>query len=316
MIWDKNKKLKIKMFLDGRPGHEKQTKGIVQELGYLVKTEVSEITIRKKSFWQELFGWVGYYFWRNSSLVEEQVRFDLIIGTGSRTHIPMLLYKKKHGTPVVTCMSPSPLLINEFDLCCVPQHDGLKNQENIFQTIGPPNCSVSKNEHLANHGLILLGGIDTKSHHWCTGTIEKYLTFLLNDQKIQYWTITSSPRTPEKTSLMVELLIEQYEGVEFFRFEETEKGWIENQYNLNKFVWVTADSMSMVYEALTAGCHVGLLPVVWEKKKSKFRRSEEFLIKEGFVVSLDSWGQSDGWWPSRGALNEAARCAKEIVKRL
>ncbi len=89
MIRDKNKKLRIKMFLDGRPGHEKQTRGVVQELGHLITTEVSEITIRKKSFWQELCGLFDYYFCRISSSVEENVECHFIIGSGSRTHITM-----------------------------------------------------------------------------------------------------------------------------------------------------------------------------------------------------------------------------------
>lgn len=310
------KLLKLGVFFDGRPGHEKQTRGILQELGCLIPIEISEIKIKKKSLWQELGSLAAYFFLRKSRPREGQSEFDLLIGTGSRTHLPMLSYKKHHGVPVVTCMSPSPLFINRFDLCFVPQHDGKKKRQNSIQTIGPPNCSIARDEHVASRGLVLLGGIDSKSHYWRTETIKRYLCTLLHNQNIRKWTITSSPRTPDETSLMVEQLVEQFKNVDFYRFEETERGWIERQYNKNKFVWVTADSMSMVYEALTAGCHVGLLPVMWKKKKSKFRRSEKFLINEGFVVSFDSWIQGDGRWESQGPLNEAAYCAEEIIKRL
>ena len=311
----KQKRLKLGVFYDGRPGHEKQTRGIVEILSQLALVDVTEIELERKTFWRELCGWLEYFLSTKTDCSQHSAEFDLLIGTGSRTHIPMLLYKKKFAVPVVTCMSPSPLLIDHFDLCFIPQHDGISDRENVYKTIGPPNCSVTRGEQHADRGLILLGGIDNKSHQWQTETIEKYLDVLLQDENIRYWTITSSPRTPFETVRMVEEFAAGFNNVDFFRFEDTERGWVERQYNRNKFVWVTADSMSMVYEALTAGCSVGLLPVVWRKKKSKFRRSEEFLIKEGLVVSFDAWAQDVGQWQVQEPLNEAARCADEILKR-
>lgn len=315
MIVEKGKHLAIGVFYDGRPGHEKQTNGILQELGHLIEVEVSEIHIEQRSFWLELGQWCRYYFLTKSGSPEKVAEFNLLIGTGSRTHIPMLIHKKRYGVPVVTCMSPASLLMNRFDLCFVPQHDGLRDKPNIFPTIGPPNCSQLKNEQDPQRGLILLGGIDTKSHYWQTPAIENYLLTLLQDNNIQFWTIASSPRTPEDTCQMVEKLVSRFDNTNFFRFEDTKRGWVETQYSENQWVWVTADSMSMVYEALTAGCHVGLLPVVWKKKKSKFRLSEDYLVQNNIVIPYDQWVQNSGQWQAPAPLNEAARCAKEIIKR-
>jgi hypothetical protein len=100
------------------------------------------------------------------------------------------------------------------------------------------------------------------------------------------------------------------------RFADTGPGWIEERYAECLKVWVTADSMSMVYEALSAGCRVGLLPVRWTAEKNKFRRSAEYLIENGLAVPLSAWpAGGEGERPEREPLNEAKRCAEEIVKR-
>lgn len=311
----KKKQLRLGVLYDGSPGHEKQTRGIVRKLQEYGGFEISEIHLQRNSFWLELYNWLMYFLSAEIKTSWSRKEFDLLIGTGSRTHIPMLSYKKKYSVPVICCMSPSSLLINSFDLCFVPFHDDSEESGNVFKTMGPPNCSISKGEHDDDGGLILLGGTDEKSHIWKTGSIEKYLNSLISDPTIKHWTVTSSPRTPDDTVLMVEKLAAQHSHVDFFKFEETENGWIEKQYDRNKFVWVTADSMSMIYEALTAGCSVGLLPVAWKKEKSKFRRSEEFLISKGLVVSFDSW-VSGNWQLKRNeSFNEAARCAEEILSR-
>ena len=67
---------------------------------------------------------------------------DLIIGTGAHTHIPILQLKRWSGSKTATVMSPAFYLIREFDLCFIPEHDGIKSQSNIFFTVGPPNSAV------------------------------------------------------------------------------------------------------------------------------------------------------------------------------
>ncbi len=306
----------IGVFYDGRPGHEKQTQGILDSLSKRIPIFTTEFIIERKSMINEAVNWLLYFLIPQRSLDKQEQKFDLLIGTGSRTHIPMLELKKKYGIPVITAMSPSPLLLNRFDLCFVPVHDGLSDRTNVCQTIGPPNVSTVGDHHDSDKGLILIGGIDEKSHYWNSDILKKQLLNLFNDPTVRQWTVASSPRTPKQTCEMVEIVAGNNQNVSFFPFETTEKGWIEQQYNLNKYIWVTADSMSMVYEALSAGCHVGLLPVKWRKEKSKFRRSENFLIDQGYVIAFDAWISDKGKkWPSKGGLNEADRCAQEIIKR-
>ena len=211
-------------------------------------------------------------------------------------------------------MTPNFSLRNKMDICFVPSHDDLKPEKNIFVTTGPPNTSVFTKDHDINSGLILVGGIDNKSHVWNSkNTMEQIVSIVERDTE-KKWTISSSPRTPEDMISLLEKFASDKLSTDFFRSKDTPEGWIEKQYAKNKVVWVTADSISMVYEALTAGCDVGTLPVRWKKKNSKFQKSEEYLIKNSRVSTYDMWlagNKIAGGTP----LNEAARCAREILKR-
>ena len=130
--------LGIVAFLDGRPGHEKQTKGVLRALAGLTPIDVTFRTIRFGSFMKSLKDWIHY---AGACIVSQrkcrQQSIDLIIGTGAHTHVPMLLFKKNSGAKAVTCMSPGFPIILKMDLCFVPRHDGKQSGGNIFTTIGP-----------------------------------------------------------------------------------------------------------------------------------------------------------------------------------
>ncbi len=98
-------------------------------------------------------------------------------------------------------------------------------------------------------------------------------------------------------------------------FEKTPKGWIEDQYARARLTWVSADSVSMVYEALSAGCLVGVLSVQWKNKNSKLARAIEQSEKNDKILTFETWKNDNRAWPDHAGLNEASRCAREILKR-
>ena len=310
------KPLFIIAFLDGRPGHEKQTRGVLNALSNLTPIDVQYRTILPPSFESNLKSWcsyIGSYIIRRKRKQNHHV--DIIIGTGSYTHIPMLLLKKDCGGKVVTCMSPDFLLIDKMDLCFVPGHDRVKSYDNVFFTSGPPSTAVFTNRHDKDRGLILVGGIDRKSHHWDSAATISRIGSILEKTTLKNWTISSSPRTPEDMILLLQELAEQHSHVDFIRSEETPEGWIEDAYAQNHFVWVTADSISMIYEALTAGCEVGILPVQWKKRNRKFRRAEKNLLENRLVRSYEKWLAGEERVTGTLHLDEATRCAEEILRR-
>lgn len=302
--------------LDGRPGHEKQTLGITQALQELARVRVTQVTIAKQSFLATIFQTLSLFFSRLSwGKIPEIAKADLLIGTGSNTHVPMLLAKKHWDLPVVTCMTPSGHLLNRFDLCFIPEHDTLRRAANIIHTVGSPNMSHDVAIHKEDHGLILLGGIDKKSHHWDGGKIVAMVESLIQRDKRIQWVLSSSPRTPHETVKLSKRLEEQYANVRFYNYLDTPSGWVERQYDQSSKVWVSSDSISMIYEALTAGCKVGLLPLTWKKKNCKFRRNEEMLIKKGLVSVFSDSNPLTADKSEAPKINEAQRCARIILEK-
>ena len=316
------KPLSIVAYFDGRLGHEKQTRGILQALAGITATSVvhKKVSVSPAAYCKS---WAAYLF---SSLQshgpKELGSCDLIIGTGTHTHIPMLLEKKARASlpgtrvRVVTCMGPDALLRTKFDLCCIPAHDEPAAADNVFVTVGPPNTVRHEGKQQDDRGLILVGGVDAKSHVWNSEKTTAQLRIIINGSPAIHWTISSSPRTPDNTCRSLEEIAASMKNVSFFRSAQTPAGWIEEQYALNRTVWVTADSISMVYEALTAGCSVGVLPVEWLRNDNKFNKSLNYLTREKMIVAFDAWQNGTPMpAPKDELLDESKRCAEEIVRR-
>ena len=308
--------LRVLAYLDGRAGHEKQTRGILNALSKLTSIDVVYRAIGPLSTAVSLRQWLAYLRPEVLSRKEMTVsgHVDLIIGTGTHTHIPMLLIKRRTGSPVVTCMSPAMPLRRNIDLCFVPEHDLPKPARNILITSGPPNLSKAGNGHDRGKHLILVGGRDEKSHFWETEKVMAQIQSLIDGAPEIFWTISSSPRTPEETIERLSALSEKNPNVSFFRSRETPRGWVESAYAKHAVVWVTADSISMIYEALSAGCRVGILPVRWKHARNKFQRSIDNLVRNGFAVAFIP-GRANASPPEPPPLDEASRCAREILKR-
>lgn len=311
------KKLRIAALLDGRPGHEKQTRGILYALQQKCPVEIIELKVGRLALLAEVMQ-TGRLFLPGSidSAADWPIgKIDLVLGTGSRTHLPMLCYKKKHAVPVLTCMAPPRYLRHRFDLCFIPEHDGVAAGNNVMLTVGAPNCSINKNVHHAGCGLIVLGGVDDKSHHWPSRQMVAMIEKIVSIDRDTSWTIASSPRTPPDTVALIPELLPRYDNIAFFDYKDTPPGWIEEQYDRSSVVWVSADSISMVYEALSAGCRVGILPVQWRRKNGKFSRNQQILLDKELVTPFDAWQQGEIALREPKELNEAQRCAEEIVQR-
>lgn len=309
------KELQVIALLDGRPGHEKQTMGIIHALQLRVPVKVIRIDVSSFSLF-DAFKQTCRLFLSSSGLTHPQIsKGDFLIGTGSGTHLPMLLYKRKYAIPAITCMSPAMHLRKYLDLCFVPEHDRAIDADNIMITAGAPNCSVNKRNHRKECGLILLGGIDTKSHYWDSQQVAQMVEKVIKNYPQKHWTVSSSPRTPEDMLVIIRQIEEKYHNFRFFDYRNTPPGWIEEQYDKNSLVWVTADSISMIYEAITAGCTVGIFPMQWVRENSKFKRNENVLLEKRLVTPFGSWEKNGTIQAHNKELNEAQRCADWILQK-
>mgnify|MGYP000172739660 CR=1 FL=1 len=87
------KPLAVVACLDGRPGHEKQTQGVVAALTRLTAVAATEVKLPDPSITTHLKNWLVYLGTLGLRALRplDRGRIDLIIGTGTATHQVVLV---------------------------------------------------------------------------------------------------------------------------------------------------------------------------------------------------------------------------------
>lgn len=285
---------------DGKRGHERQTEGLVQALVQLIPVEVSEIPAlpRGQAFWQWLTG-------RFAS--GDRCPPALIIGAGHGTHVTMLAARRARGGKTIVLMNPG-LPRRCFDLCLIPEHDGVREGRNVLLTKGAINSIQPSHELQPDAGLILLGGISAH-YRWDDRDLLEQVRMLVSVRGDVTWRLTTSPRTPGTT---LQLLRGALPGnVEIVPFKDAPLDWLPRQLRRAGQVWVSPDSVSMLYEALTAGAAVGIFDLE-RIGNGRVARGVEHLLGEGKVIGFAQWKAGQSLHVPQQEFNEAARCARWI----
>src|SRR5690606_33820242 len=138
--------------------------------------------------------------------------------------------------------------------------------------------------------LVLIGG-PSKHHGWSDVDMLEQLRRLQQLSPEVRWTLTTSRRTP---SAFERQLRSQFHapadrpGTNVVPFAETGPGWLADHLSRSANVFVSEDSISMVYEALSVGADVGLLTVP-RRKRSRNTVCIDRLLAEKIVISFDEW---------------------------
>ena len=291
--------------LDGKAGHEAQTQGLVQALKK--KISVFSFDVKAPARWKSLSGFIFKHFEAGKSLSPP----DLIVAAGSRTHFALLAASRTYGGKTVVFMQPS-LPVSLFDLCLIPKHDSRKSGKNILLTDGVLNPIQPAIDADPQRGLFLIGG-PSRHYDWdTTGILDQVVSLVQENPKIN-WTLTTSRRTPSDCTQKLIGLFQP--NLEIIPVEKTPRGWVSERLQECRLVWVSEDSVSMVYEALTAGALTGLLKVPAIKQTSRVQNSVKLLLEQLRVVHFERRNQLFELG-SETILAEADRCADHIVKHL
>lgn len=289
---------------DGKAGHRSQAIGLFKAMQRQSTQSITfeEVAIEKLAIFSLVMGIL------KQSVQEIERVPDYIFGVGSHTQLRVLLLGKVYkNAKTVILMKPN-FPFSWFDFAVIPEHDEVQASERVIVTQGALNPIVNEARHQQNRILIALGG-SSKRHQW---NEQKVLTAIQNivqnvtqshpDTEI---ILTSSRRTPNEFLT----LLKQYdfaEKLQIFPVEYTPQGWIFEEMQLAEAVWVTEDSVSMIYEALTAGCKVGVIKID-RLKSDRITKMLDQLVSKSVTDHINE--------PLLTLkLNEATRVAQVLLK--
>ena len=305
--------LRVWRVTDERPGHLAQTEGLCEALSRVTGIHVTKVpTFSAMAAVASLLGRSPYVAMRaedEAGMAMECEPPDLILCCGHATHLTGLALRRIVGGRLVVLMRPS-WPVFWFDLVVAPLHDGLRESGRVICTRGVLNPLTAVGSHERTRGLILLGG-PSRHHSWDEDRLLKQVDAVVNAGKETLWSLSSSRRTPVSTLNALQSL--SLKNLTITPFESTPRGWVSDKLAEASQAWVTEDSVSMVYESLTAGVAVGLLEVPSERP-SRVSRGVTQLADEGRVTRFSDW--KPGATLALGApLAEADRMAVEVLRR-
>ncbi len=289
---------------DGKAGHISQATGLVNAL---LERVVAEAHLLEAP---SLPACMYSLCTKSCAWAEALPAPHVVIGAGHATHLPMLAARRTFRARAIVLMRPS-LPLSWFDHCLIPAHDNPPTAKNITITNGAINTMRYGDKHECERGLILIGG---GSRHYRFDTVQMiaHIKTLLSGAPGQHWTLSTSPRTPAG---FVDHLGElESAGVDVVLWRHCDGGWLAEALSRASRVWVSEDSMSMMYEALTSGCCVGLLPVS-RKGRSRIHRAVDTLIEDRLVTTLADWLNNRRMPAPALRLDEANRCAHILLEK-
>ena len=297
--------LRILLLLDGKPGHQNQSMGLVEALSRRVECTCHRVEVLHAEPWRE----------RLRRVREAVAAFpgpDLVVGAGHKVHLPLLWAKWKTGAKAVVLMKPS-LPARLFDLCLVPLHDanGKASTGRIETTLGALNrvrfepSAKDPKAHLA-----LIGG-PSKEYGWDGEDL------LAGMREVAYhcdgnWMVTDSRRTPAG---FLDELSAKMPFLPVSPSSQTPPDWLPAQLRTASVVWVTEDSVSMIYEALSSGARVGLLPMPRKGESGRISRGVDQLVRDGYVIRFADWRKTRQMVAPPAVQQEADRCAGIVLAR-
>ncbi len=287
---------------DGKPGHLNQSLGLVEALSRA--TPVSSHAMPALPAWRAGLAWLTGRF-PAASLPSP----DLIVGAGHATHLTLLAARRACGGRTVVMMKPS-LPRRWFDLCILPRHDGIDADDRTLVTEGALNRVRRAASPDAHQGLILIGG-ESSHFEWNSDAIQVQIRSILARTPDIHWTLTTSRRTPGDFLGT----LDAHPNLTCVPHTATSPDWLPEHLSRSGTVWVTPDSASMVFEALTAGADVGVfdLPV---NPKSRVAWAIAHLADDHRVTRFVNWCAHDALHPNTHPLAEADRCAEWTLEWL
>jgi mitochondrial fission protein ELM1 len=281
--------LQILVLSDSKLGHENQSLGLAEAMARQRPAEIHMLRFSGKG---ELFAKV-----REISAIRQRVpKLDFIITAGHATHLACLYLARRYKASSIVLMKPS-LPSACFDWCICPEHDffGKKIPRNVITSKGALNRVIASNA--TRMGKLFLIGGPSKTHGWDEMGLRAEIKTIAGDEA---WLVADSRRTPDGFLKSLKQMLPQ---LACFPHQETQQGWLAEKLATLEQVFVTEDSVSMIYEALSSGAKVGVISMPCLRPNSRIIRGLEQLRHEGYFDPKQNLKP----------LSEAERCAEILL---
>jgi uncharacterized protein len=297
----------IRILSDGRAGHFNQSYGLAEALRRRTGAEIECVQLDiAQSVWSRVR--------EAQSLKAGAAKPQLLISAGHTTHVPMLAAARVFDARTVVIMKPS-LPVWLFDLCAVPRHDvkdGCSNNRRMLVTQGALNRISEDVPVKSATGLILVGG-PSRHHEWAAEPLLAAIAEVVRKGGGLQWIVTDSRRTP--AGFIERLAALDLPGLTLVPHTQTAPGWLPKHLLEAQAAWVTEDSISMIYESITAGARTGLLPMPAKAPSGRIARAVEAAVLTGDAIRFSRWQEKGELPAAKVRLHEAARCADEVLAR-
>ncbi|MCG2634240.1 MAG: mitochondrial fission ELM1 family protein [Gammaproteobacteria bacterium] len=296
------KSITIWTVTDNRPGHLKQAEALIAGLQHFRSCQNTEFSVNGG-----LLHRLRTSHATARRLIKQSQRPDLLLGVGQATHLPLLSLQRSYGGKTVVLMKPS-LPNRLFDYVLIPQHDQPKTSDRVWATEGAL-CLSPRQPKKPDTGLFLIGGPDRR-FSWNEADLIARISAICQATPETTWTLTTSRRTP------VQFLgrIPQKHNLTSVAHDQCQPDWLTGTLNHTETAWVTPDSVSMIYEALSAGTRVGLLQF-GVSKPNKLSQNLERLSEQGDITIYDAWVPGTPLALPHKRYEENLRCAARLLQQ-
>ena len=256
-----------------------------------------------------------YFFLRIRYFFEPKKKIDFIISCGRISAPFNLVFKKKSFAKNCHILNPY-FKKNEFDKIIIPEHDvKQKVEKNVITTFGSlVDLTILKNNRKKKLKPLnskkkkisfLIGGNGKSSKilfEELENTIKK-LNLLSKDYEVIY---CFSRRTPAH----IKNMIKQKASSRNFFFPQKRNNPYWLLLNISEYVFVTADSISMISDSLSSGKKTYIVPV--KKIKNKIKKFIKVILEKRMAKLFN--GELEKWEYKK--LFETNQVCKKLTKTL
>ena len=309
-----NRPLTIWFIHDKKPGHIHQLQGLEERIASYCEINTHWIdTNENKPTWFDTL------LKKKTNISTPEATSsdsfpDIVIGAGHTTHKTLLFYAYSHNAYCIVLMKPS-LPLCFFDAVICPMHDKLKESKRVLNTFGALNTvQPSSKATKKTLSLMLIGG-PSKHFKWQEENLLEQIQIICKQHNKTQWLLSDSPRTP--SSLLPKLKKMNIKNLSCFHYQSNDIEPLHTLMLKCAITWATPDSVSMVYESLTAGTPTYTFAMEPQNtnKPSRVAQSIKNLINQKHVISFQNWQLRTDIKPNKLDLWEADRAAKWLLNQ-